>query len=137
MEGARVAFVEALFVLILDTCVSNIDAVGGARESVGLEAAKRICGTRQHRESVGPDNTVGPDNAKNLWGQILQKSSGARQHRKPVGSGNTENRKRIRISESANQREQATQKSVGLGSREARQQGELLWQGSRHLANLK
>lgn len=72
--------------------MSNIDAVGGARESVGLEAAKRICGTRQHRESVGPDNTVGPDNAKNLWGQIIQKSSGARQHRKPVGSGNTEKR---------------------------------------------
>lgn len=81
--------------------MSNIDAVGGARESVGLEAAKRICGTRQHRESVGPDNTVGPDNAKNLWGQIIQKSGGARQHRKPVGSrqhrkpvgsGNTEKR---------------------------------------------
>lgn len=95
---------QALFVLILDTCVSNIDAVGGARESVGLEAAKRICGTRQHRESVGPDNTVGPDNAKNLWGQIIQKSSGARQHRKPVGSGNTENRKRVRISGSRQHR---------------------------------
>jgi len=96
---------------------------------VGLVAAKRICGTRQHGESVGPDNTVGPDNAKNLWGQIIPKIGGARQHRKPVGSGNTENQKRISGGRQHRNR-------WGWAA-ERPDQGELLWHGSRHLANFK
>ena len=92
---------------------NTVSRWGQATQRVG--GARQHSGTRQRKESVGPNNT------ENWWGQTTQKTSGIRQHRESK----------------ENQRGQATQKSVGLGSREARHQGELLWQGSRHLANLK